>query len=167
MSENKEPMLVADDLVISMDYVLTVDGEILDSSEGTEPIAFLQGHSNIIPGLEKEIYGMAVDESRKVSVKPEEGYGVFDPDSVSDIPKSEFPDEIPLETGIELQMKDESGEIMHARITKVKKETVTLDFNHPLAGKTLEFDVKVVGIREATAEEIDHGHVHGEHGHHH
>lgn len=167
MSENKEPLLVADNLVISMDYVLTVEGEILDSSEGGEPIDFLHGHGNIIPGLEKEIYGMAINESRKVTVKPEEGYGVFDPESVSDIPKTEFPEEIPLELGIELQMKDQDGEILLARITEVNEESIKLDFNHPLAGKLLEFNVTVVKIRGATEEEIDHGHVHGEHGHHH
>lgn len=164
MNTNNEQLLVADDLVISMDYELTVDGEIVDSSDD-EPIQFLQGHGNIITGLEEQIYGMAIGENRKVTVTAENGYGIFDPEQIIEIPRDEFPEEIPLELGVELEMKDEDGDTLFARIAEVEDEVVVLDFNHPLAGQDLHFDVTVVGIRPATSEELEHGHVHGSEGH--
>lgn len=161
-----EALKVQDGHVVSMDYTLHVDGEVLDTSSGHEPLEFLQGAGNIIPGLEQELYGMEIGESKKVIVQPEEGYGALDPEAFIDVPKEQFPATIPLEEGTEIQVTDESGNPMHARIDSVGDETVTLDFNHPLAGKELHFDVKVVGLRDATAEENEHGHVHGG-GHHH
>jgi FKBP-type peptidyl-prolyl cis-trans isomerase SlyD len=161
-----EVLKVQDGQVVSMDYTLHVDGEMIDSSAGQEPLEFLQGAGNIIPGLEQELYGMAVGESKKVIIQPEEGYGELDPDAFVEIPKEQFPSEIPLEIGVELQVTNEDGQPMSARIDEVTDESVTLDFNHPLAGKELHFDVKVVGLREATDEETEHGHVHGG-GHHH
>jgi FKBP-type peptidyl-prolyl cis-trans isomerase SlyD len=149
-----------------MDYTLLVDGEMMDTSVGHEPLEFLQGAGNIIPGLEQELYGMAIGESKKVIVLPEDGYGVLDPEAFVEVPKEQFPANIPLEIGIEIQVTDQNGNPMHARIDSVGDEAVTLDFNHPLAGKELHFDVKVVGLREATDEENEHGHVHGG-GHHH
>jgi FKBP-type peptidyl-prolyl cis-trans isomerase SlyD len=98
-------------------------------------------------------------------VEPEEGYGEVDPENFADIPRDQFPPEIPLEVGIELELKDQEGDLIDARIVSVDGENVRLDFNHPLAGEQLHFVVKVVGLREATEEELSHGHVHGEHGH--
>ena len=166
MSESKTPEKVVDDVVVSMEYSLTVDGEVIDSSEEEGPIEFLQGHGNIIPGLESALAGMAVGESKQVSVEAAEGYGEHDPEAVDEVALADFPEEIPVKEGIELQMKDEDGEEMFARIVEVSEETATLDFNHPLAGKELHFDVKIVGLRAATEEEVAHGHVHME-GHHH
>ncbi len=153
---------VQDGQVVSMDYTLHVDGEMLDTSVGDRPLEFLQGAGNIIPGLEKELYGMAIGDSKKVQVAPEDGYGLVDEDSVVDIPRVEFPADLPLEVGLELRLEDENGYPMRAIILEINDEFVQLDFNHPLAGKTLHFDVTVVGLREATAEEMEHGHVHGE-----
>ena len=157
MSEEK---LVADDLVVTMDYVLTVEDEIWDSSEDEGPIQFLQGHGNIIRGLEQQIIGMAVGESREITVQAADGYGEFDMEQIVAVPISEFPEEIPLETGVELEMKDTDGDIVFARIISVGKSRVKMDFNHPLAGKELHFKVTIVDLRAATPEELDHGHVH-------
>ncbi len=157
---------VQDGQVVSMEYTLHVDGELVDSSEGQEPLEFLQGEGNIIPGLEDELYGMGIGESKEVVVAAEDGYGLLDPDAFIDVPKSQFPAEIPLEAGVELQVQDENGNPMMARIDRVDNENVKLDFNHPLAGKELHFKVKVVGLRDATEEELEHGHVHGDDHHH-
>ena len=160
MDKDKDLKLVAVDLVVTMDYVLTVDGEVWDSSEEEGPIQFLQGHGNIIKGLEQQVNGMAVGESREIKVGPENGYGVFDPDQIVDVPMSEFPEEVPLEPGVELEMKDKEGDTLYARIISVGKTRVKMDFNHPLAGKELHFKVTILDLRKPTPEELEHGHVH-------
>ncbi|HTX90888.1 MAG TPA: peptidylprolyl isomerase [Anaerolineales bacterium] len=151
---------VTDGQVISMDYTLKVDGETVDSSEGQEPIEFIQGTGNIIPGLERELYGMAVGDSKDVVVSAEDGYGKVDDEAYMDVPRNQFPADIPMEVGTQLELHDREGHPMHARIEQVGEESVRLDFNHPLAGKELHFAVKIAGLRAATAEELDHGHVH-------
>lgn len=161
MNENLDPTVVADDVVVTMDYTLTVNGEVIDSSDGSDPLEFLQGHQNIVPGLERELYGLKIGESKKVTVTPAEGYGEVDLDAFLDISRSEFPDDIPLEIGVELDLRDDDGEVMSATISQVEGDNVQLDLNHPLAGETLEFDVKIVGLRQPTEEELEHGHVHG------
>ncbi len=162
LSEQKNPQIIADDVVVTLEYTLTVNGEVLDSSKDSGPIVFLQGYQNIVPGLEKALYGMKVGDKKSVKVTPAEGYGDVDPEAVMELPKSEFPEEIPLEVGVELDIQDEDGEIMTATIVSVNKNSVKLDFNHPLAGQELNFDVEIADLREATEEEIQHGHVHGE-----
>ncbi len=154
------PSEVQDEVVVSMDYTLHVDGELVDSSEETGPIQFIQGNGEIIRGLEHGIQGMKVDESKDVIVTPDEGYGHVDPDAVVDVPRSEFPESIPLENGVELQVRDNEGHTMDARIVNVETDNVKLDFNHPLAGKELTFHVTVTDLRTPTEEEIAHGHVH-------
>ncbi len=160
-TENK-PRAVADDVVVSIDYTLTVDGQVVDTTEGDEPLSFLQGHQNIIPGLERELVGMKIGDSKQVIVSPSEAYGEVDPDNIIDVPRSEFPEDIPLERGTELEVKNSDGEVLSATINEVNTDTVKLDFNHPLAGKELTFDVTIVDLREATEEEIAHGHAHYE-----
>jgi len=157
---DSEKRVVQDNDVVSMEYTLRVDGVVIDSSEGHGPIKYIQGQNNIIPGLEKEVYGMAVGDEKTVEVPPAEGYGEEDPNAFVEVPKSEFPPEIPMEVGTPLQLRDNSGQVFDAYIAEVRDDTAVLNFNHPLAGKTLVFDVKIVGIREATPEEIEHGHVH-------
>lgn len=165
MSTTQEPRVVADGQVVSLEYTLTVDGEVIDTSETHGPIEFIQGMGNIIPGLENELYGMGVGESKSVVVPPEEGYGEIDPDAFQDFPRTDFPPTIPLEPGIALRLQDGSGNVHMAVIDSVSEDTVRLDFNHPLAGKELHFQVKVVGLRDASEEELLHGHVHGEDSH--
>lgn len=165
MSKEKT-QIVADDIVVTMEYTVKVDGEVVDSSDDHEPIEFLQGHGQVISGLEKQLYGMAVGESKSFVVAARDGYGERDPDAIADIPRGEFPKDIPLEPGVELQMEDEDGDVMNAVIVSAGDQTVQLDFNHPLAGKELHFSIQVIGLRQATPEEIEHGHAHSE-GHHH
>lgn len=167
-TENK-PFVVEDNVVVTMNYSLSIDGEVVDSSEGedNDPIIFLQGAGQIISGLEKSIYGLKVGDKKSVTVDPKDGYGEIDPESIVEVPKDEFPEDFPLELGVEITVnaddEDEEGdEEMEATIVAVNESTVTLDFNHPLAGKTLNFDVHIIDIREATTEEIEHGHVHGD-----
>jgi FKBP-type peptidyl-prolyl cis-trans isomerase SlyD len=160
MTAEEKITRVADDLVVTIDYTLTVDDEILDSSEDEGPLDYLHGHDNIIYGLEKELTGMRVGESKKVTVSPVEGYGEVDPEAIIELSRDEFPENVPLELGIELEITDHEGETMFATIIEVGKDSVQLDTNHPLAGKTLHFDVTIKAIREASPEEIDHGHAH-------
>lgn len=151
--------------VVSMEYTLKVDGEVADTSEGREPLAYLQGSGNIIPGLEREMAGMVVGESKDVVVTAVDGYGEKDDSAFVTVPSKDFTKEIPMEVGTELQVTNQAGQPMYARIEQVEGESVRLNFNHPLAGKELHFSVKVVEIRDPTDEEKEHGHVHlpGEH----
>lgn len=158
--------VVADDMVVSMAYKLTVEGEVIDEAGDHQAIDFMQGHRNIIPGLEKELAGMKKGESKSVVVGFEDGYGPVDESAIEDIALSEFPDDVEPKKGLELQMKDSKGQENYARVLSVGKESAKLDFNHPLAGKELNFDVKIVQLRPATDEELSHGHVHSP-GHHH
>lgn len=158
--ENNQSEVVAEDTVVSLDYTLKVDGEVIDTSEGSEPIQFIQGRGQIIPGLESELNGMAVGDSKEVVVQPSEGYGEIDEKAYANIPRKEFPSNIPLEKDVKLQLRDDEGNILDAYIENVKENSVRLNFNHPLAGKELHFDVTVVDLRDATEEELAHGHVH-------
>lgn len=160
MTEQDAPLSVKKDLVVSLDYKLHVDGELIDSSEPNYPIQFLQGHGEIIPGLESELYGMRVGEHKQVVVPAARAYGEFDPEAFAEIPRSEFPKDFPLEPDIEVQLRDEDGEEVDAYIESVDDKMVYLNLNHPLAGKELHFSVSVVELREPTPEELEHGHVH-------
>jgi FKBP-type peptidyl-prolyl cis-trans isomerase SlyD len=146
--------------VVSMEYTLWVDGEILDSSDGGEPLEFLAGHGNIIHGLENKMMGMQIGDSQDVAVSAADGYGEYDSQAIMDVPRKDFPADMPVEPGIELSVNDEKGQPHYARIESAGAESVRLNFNHPLAGKDLKFNVKVVGLRAPTAEELEHGHVH-------
>ncbi len=160
-------LTIADDLVVSLEYTLRLDDdEIVDTSIGGEPLEFVQGQGQIIPGLERALYGMGIGDEMKVAVSPEDGYGELDDEAYEEVPASAFPADMTLEPGMQLQVSDASGEVYPAYVAEIRADTVMLDFNHPLAGETLNFDVKVVGLRAATAEELEHGHVHG-HGHAH
>ena len=166
MSETPVFDKVRKDLVVSMEYELKVEDEVIDFSEENDPLDFIQGHGHIIPGLEKAIEGMTVGESKDVFVKAEDAYGPYDPEEFTEVPKSEFPEEIPLEIGTEIGIEDENGEELSAFIEEVTLDTITLNFNHPLAGKDLNFKVKIVGIRQPTEEELEHDHIHGAHHEH-
>jgi FKBP-type peptidyl-prolyl cis-trans isomerase SlyD len=157
---------VQKDVVVSMEYTLQVDGEEIDSSKGQAPLQFLAGHGNIISGLEREMMGMKVGESKDVIIQPGDAYGEFDDQAFMNVPRGEFPKDMPLQEGLELSVRDDSGQSRYARVDTIEGDNVTLNFNHPLAGDELHFNVKVVGLREPTSEELSHGHVHdGEHQH--
>ena len=160
------PDTVQNDTVVSMEYSLHVDDEEIDSSKGQDPLQFLVGHGNIISGLEREMIGMKVGESKDVVVPAAEGYGEFDEEAFMNVPRDAFPENIPVEEGTELTVRDDSGQPRYARIDAVDGDTITLNFNHPLAGDELHFNVKVVDVREPSPEELEHGHVHSD-GHEH
>ena len=157
---------VQDGVVVSMEYSLHVDGELLDTSDGQGPLQFLVGYGNVIAGLEQEMMGMKIGDSKDVVVQPEDGYGEFDDDAFMNVPKKDFPQDMPLEVDAELTVRDEEGHARYARVDSIEGDTVRLDFNHPLAGAELHFSVKVVALREPSEEELEHGHVH-EDGHSH
>lgn len=160
MADGKE--VVADNLVISLDYELKLDNDqVIDYSEKNEPLEYLHGYKNIIPGLESELAGMAVGDEKHVTVPPELGYGDRDPNGVVEYPRDTFPESLQLEIGEPISLRDkESGQAFQAYISEIRPETVLLDFNHPLAGETLHFKVKIANLREPTNEELSHGHVH-------
>jgi len=157
---------VDDGQVVSMHYTLHVNGQVLDSSEGGEPLQFIQGMGHIIPGLEHELYEMKIGDSKKVVVAAKDGYGEIDTEAFMDVPRDSFPPEVPVEIGTELELRDQSDHPVYARIETITEENVRLNMNHPLAGKELHFDVKIADLRPATEEEVSHGHVH-DHGHDH
>ena len=159
MSDHKETKLVADDIVVSMAYTLTVDDEFIDSTEEGESLQFIQGYGSIIPGLEQALYGMAKGEKKAITVAAKDAYGEYDLEQVDHIPTSEFPEEIHLEPGLELEMKDLDGDVLYGRVISVGKSRVKMDFNHPLAGKDLDFEVTILGLRTATNEELEQGYI--------
>lgn len=151
--------------VASIHYKLTNDqGDVVDSSEGREPLDYLHGHGNLVAGLEKALVGKAEGDSLKVSVSPEEGYGVPDDSLVIDVPREHIPAD-DLAPGMRFSAETSGGMRLFV-VLEVAEDSVKLDGNHPLAGETLHFEVDVVSIREAEPEEISHGHVHSD-GHHH
>jgi FKBP-type peptidyl-prolyl cis-trans isomerase SlyD len=160
-------MQIAKNTVVSIDYTLTDDsGEVIDSSKGQEPLAYLHGAGNIIPGLEEALEGKQAGEQVKVAVPPEKGYGLRNESMTQQVPRNMFDTEQEIKPGMRFHAESEHG-THTVTVTAVDKENVTVDGNHPLAGKVLNFDVNIVEVRAATDEELSHGHVHGPHGHHH
>lgn len=161
-------MKIEKNKVVSIDYKLTNDkNETVDSSEGRAPLAYLHGNNNLISGLEKALEGKVSGDTLKVSIAPEEGYGVRDDSKRFEIPREVFKDVDEVIPGMQFQARAKNGGVELLTVVAVKDGTVIVDANHPLAGETLHFDVTVRDIREATVEELAHGHVHGPGGHHH
>ncbi len=153
-------MQIAKDKVALFDYTLTNDaGDVLDSSQGGEPLAYLHGAQNIIPGLEKELEGKVVGDSLKVTVEADEGYGEYNEALTQVVASNMFEGVDKIEEGMEFQAETADG-VQVIRIAKVDGDNITIDGNHPLAGERLHFDVAITEVREATAEELEHGHVH-------
>ena len=160
-------MNITKDKVASIDYTLTNDnGEILDSSSGREPLAYLHGHGGLIPGLEKELEGKSKGDQFVAIIPPEEAYGLRTDELLHDIPIENFqnPDEVQIGAQFQVQLQEH---VHIATVTKVAEKVVSVDMNHPLADQTLHFDVEVMEVRAATTEELEHGHVHDAGGHHH
>lgn len=157
-----EQMKIDDGQVVSMHYTLHVDGKVVDSSEGGEPLQFIQGQGHIIPGLEHQLYEMKVGDSKEVTVAAKDGYGEVDDQAFMDVPREAFPENVPMNEGTELELRDQGGHPVYARIDTVQDKNVRLNMNHPLAGKELHFAVKIADLRPATQDEISHGHVHAE-----
>jgi len=160
-------MNISNDCVAGIHYTLKNDaGEVLDSSIDAEPLLYLHGAQNIVPGLEKELAGKALGDKISVVVAPAEGYGDYNDSLLQELPSNMFSGVDSIEVGMEFHAETQHGKQIVA-VTKVENDTVTVDGNHPLAGQNLHFDVEIVEVREALKEEIDHGHVHGPGGHNH
>lgn len=160
-------MKISDGKAVQIDYTLRNDaGQVLDSSEGREPLAYLHGAGNIIPGLEAALEGKGAGDTLSVSIPPEDAYGVRNDAAAMTVELSQFPDPKQAQLGARFNIQTDQG-IHMATVTAVVGEQVTLDLNHPLAGETLHFDVEVVDVKEASEEERAHGHVHSGHGHAH
>jgi len=158
---------IAADTVVVIHYTLKDDaGKVLDSSAGGEPLAYLQGHGNLVPGLEKALEGREGGTKLAVTLPPEEGYGKRDEALIQRVPKRSLQGSGEIRKG--MQFRAQTGEGLRVfTVSAVVGDMVTLDGNHPLADQTLHFDIEVVSVRSATAEELEHGHVHGAGGHHH
>jgi FKBP-type peptidyl-prolyl cis-trans isomerase SlyD len=154
--------------VVSIDYELHFgDGKVIDASEPESPLSYLHGEGQVVPGLERALEGLSTGDARQVVIPPEDGYGPHDPRGLQTVPRKAFPAGADLEVGASMVAQGPRGESMPFTVREVQAEDVTIDFNHPLAGKTLHFAIKVRDVRAATAEELEHGHPHGEGGHDH
>ncbi|MFT7463850.1 MAG: FKBP-type peptidyl-prolyl cis-trans isomerase SlyD [Pseudohongiellaceae bacterium] len=153
-------MKISKHAVTSLDYTLTDDdGEVLDTSEGESPLVYIHGTDSLIPALEKELDGKTVGDSLKVHIQAEEAYGARDDNMLQTVPRTELPTEVELEVGMQFQAESEDG-VHIVTVSAIVDDEVVIDGNHPLAGVNLNFDVKVAEVREATAEELEHGHAH-------
>ena len=154
--------------VVDIDYSLHLgDGKVVDQSGPGEPLTYLHGEGEIVPGLESALEGAEVGERKQVVVPPGSGYGDRDPGGIQRVPRQAFPAGFQPEVGMELSAQGPEGDEVPFVIQNVEPDAVTIDLNHPLAGKTLHFDVTVREVREATPDELEHGHVHGPEGHEH
>lgn len=162
-------MKIEKNKVVGFHYTLTDDDQnVIDTSLNHEPLTYLHGHHGIIPGLEEEMNGKMLNDSFKIRIEPEKAYGNYNHDLVFEVNRSNFSDPDGLEIGIQVQgqMKENEPPVL-LTVTEIKEDTIILDGNHPMAGQTLNFDIRIVEIRDASPEEINHGHVHGPHEHHH
>jgi FKBP-type peptidyl-prolyl cis-trans isomerase SlyD len=160
-------MPIAQNSVVTIHYTLKDDaGEVIDSSRESDPIAYLHGRGNLVPGLERELEGKNAGDKVNVSVAPDQGYGEYDKNLVQQVPRRALQGIANVKVGMRLQAQTPQGP-RAVVVTRLVGDMVTIDGNHPLAGKNLNFDVEITDVREATEEELEHGHVHGAGGHHH
>ncbi|UTW65864.1 peptidylprolyl isomerase [bacterium SCSIO 12643] len=161
-------MRIEQNKVVMIHYTLTdKDGNLIDSSEGRDPLAYIQGIGNLIPGLEQELEGKQKGDKFKAVVPPEHAYGKRDESLIRVVPKSGFQGDEEMTIGMQVQIETSEEGMAIATLTKIEGEDVTLDLNHPLADMDLHFDIEVIDIRLAEEDELAHGHVHGPGGHHH
>jgi len=161
-------MQIANNSVVSIEYTLKDDkGNILDTSEGREALSYLHGASNIIPGLENALSGKTLGEELSVTVPPEEGYGQRNEQLTQVVSRDMFESIDKIEIGMQFHGQSPDEQPIIITVTAIEGDNITIDANHPLAGVNLNFDIKIIDVRDATAEELEHGHVHGSGGHDH
>jgi FKBP-type peptidyl-prolyl cis-trans isomerase SlyD len=154
--------------VVTINYVLTdEEGNILDTTSGRDSFSFLSGHDQILPKLEEAIKGMLIHSKKTVVLAPADGYGEYIQEAVQVANRADFPNDVQLDEGMSFMATMPDGNQQQFVIKKIEGDDVTIDFNHPLAGKTLTFEVELVDVRDATPEELSHGHAHGPEGHAH
>ncbi|MDH5718178.1 MAG: peptidylprolyl isomerase [Spirochaetia bacterium] len=153
-------MQVSNNKVVSIHYTLkNNEGAVIDESPKEQPLQYLHGYGNLIPGLEKALMGKSKEDKIDVSIPPEEAYGIRDDNNIQKVPKSQFEQGVEIKPGMQFQSQTEAG-VQIFTVTSVEDDQITVDGNHPLAGETLNFNVEIAEVREATDEEIKHGHVH-------
>jgi FKBP-type peptidyl-prolyl cis-trans isomerase SlyD len=170
-------MQISKNSVVTITYQLhkeDADGEVVEVVSEEAPFAFLFGIQPLLPAFENNLEGLKKDDSFAFEVLSEEAYGTYDEEAIAEVPKSIFDVEVEgknvaehLQTGVYVPLQDQEGNVMQGLVMEIKDNSIVIDFNHPMAGKDLFFEGKVLEVREATAEEIEHGHAHGEHGHQH
>ncbi len=159
--------MIAAQKVVTLNFtVKDTEGQIIDSSEGAEPLVYLHGQPNIVPGLENALTGKAIGDKYHVTVEPIDGYGDYNEEMVQVVKRDAFEGVDTIEQGMVFTVDTQNGS-MQLMVTNIEGDDITVDPNHPLAGKTLHFSGSIADVRDATKEELDHGHVHGEGGHHH
>ena len=159
--------MIADQKVVSLNFtVKDSEGQIVDSSEGGQPLVYLHGQNNIIPGLEAALVGKVAGDEYDVTIEPADGYGDYNDEILQVVPRAAFQGVETIEPGMVFTAQTQNGPVQLA-VAKIEGDDITVDPNHPLAGKTLNFTGSVIEVRDATEEELAHGHVHGEGGHHH
>jgi FKBP-type peptidyl-prolyl cis-trans isomerase SlyD len=147
MISKGEDLMIGNGKRVYFDYTLTVDGELADTSDGKEPLDYIHGQQMIIPGLERQLEGLKVGDEKEIKVKPEEGYGMPNPELIVDVPRERFNTDVEPEKGMMLDMQTDDGRRFTGIIVAVQENILKLDFNHPLAGKELNFKIKVVDIK--------------------
>lgn len=154
--------------VITINYTLKdKEGNLLDSTDNGGPFSFITGNMQVLPGLEEALVSMIIGSKKNIKLAAADAYGEYDENAIQKVNRSLFPEEAELETGMTYFAHSSEGQHIQFVITKIENDDITVNFNHPLAGKNLEFDVELLDVRDATPEEISHGHVHGPGGHHH
>jgi FKBP-type peptidyl-prolyl cis-trans isomerase SlyD len=160
-------MQITKDKVVAIDYTLTgPEGQVIDTSQGREPLTYLHGNGNIIPGLEQALEGKSNNDKINITIQPDQAYGQRDQSLVQAVPRNRFPSQQPIQPGMQFQAQSPQG-VRIVTVVAVDDQNVTVDANHPLAGVPLTFDVTIRDVRNATPEELQHGHAHGPGGHHH
>lgn len=154
--------------VVTFNYTLKGEnGEMLDSTEKGGPFSFVTGNLQVLPGLEDALSSMIIGSKKNIKLAAADAYGEYDEGAVQKVKRNLFPEEAELEIGSSYFVHSPEGQHLQFIVTEIDNDIITVNFNHPLAGKNLEFDVELIDVRDATAEEISHGHVHGPGGHHH
>jgi FKBP-type peptidyl-prolyl cis-trans isomerase SlyD len=156
---------IQDGVIVSLAYTLTVDGEELDRADANDPLEYLHGAENIVPGLEDALTGKKVGDKLSVTLRPDQAYGEYSDDDIEVVDRDEIPDADRLRSGMLIEAEDEDGNVTMGIVREINDDRIILDFNPPLAGKTLTYNVEVLGLREADTEELAHGHPHGLHAH--
>jgi FKBP-type peptidyl-prolyl cis-trans isomerase SlyD len=161
-------MAIAQNKVVTMNFTLTDDhGNVLDSTDQNGPFSYLSGNNMVLPKLEEAVNGMIIGTKKSLKLNAVDGYGNYNEDARQVVGKENFPEDFVLEVGMEYMASNPEGVQMPFIITNVDGDAITIDFNHPLAGMNLNFEIELIDVRDATADELNHGHVHGVGGHHH